>query len=120
VLRCRDKLIFVSILDVNYAVLLQVGQAEGRRGDTLRQELPGDVEYRVDELTLGYGSAFADPADLPLGDCIHRLVALNRSPRPVGLTETEASRDPLLDEAMVLLEDVIRKCCNYGSGSVAV
>src|SRR5687768_10319506 len=70
--------------------------------------LRGDAENRMDELTLSYRIALADPADLPLADCMHRLVALDRSPRPFRRAKTEARRNPFLDESMVLLDDVIQ------------
>ena len=61
----------------------------------------------MDELTLSYWITLANPADLPFADCMHRLVTLNRSPRPLRRTETEARRDPFLDEPMVLFNGLI-------------
>jgi hypothetical protein len=57
----------------------------------------------MDELTLADDIALVHPADLSLPDCMHRLVTLDGSPRPLRRTKTEARRDPLLDESMILL-----------------
>ncbi len=66
----------------------------------------------MDELTLTDRVTLRDPADLPFSDCIHRLVTLDRSTRALRRTESEGRRDPLLDEPMVRLDDVIqaRRC----------
>src|SRR5262249_42689387 len=79
----------------------------GRRdGVLVRPDLRSDAEDGVDELALRYSIALRDPADLIFADCMHRLVTLDRSPRSFSRTEAEARRNPLLDEAMVLLDDV--------------
>ena len=62
----------------------------------------------MDELALGYRITLAYAADLPFADCVHRLVTFDRSPRPLHRTETKAGRDPLLDEAMILLDNVVQ------------
>lgn len=64
------------------------------------------------ELPLRYRIALRDPADLPFPDCMHCLVTLDRSTRAFRRTESKAGRNPLLDESMVLLDDVIqvRRC----------
>ena len=62
----------------------------------------------MDELTLTDRITLRDPADLPFSDRVHRLVTLDRSTRSLRRTESEARRDPLLDESMVLLDDVIQ------------
>ncbi len=62
----------------------------------------------MDELTLTDRITLRDPPDLPFSDCMHRLVTLNRSPRSLRGPKTEARRDPLLDEAMVLLADIVQ------------
>src|SRR5262249_53388774 len=77
----------------------------------------GDAEYCVDKLPLRYGIALPDPTDLTLADCMHRLVALNGSTRALDRSEPQARRDPLLDESMVLLDDVVQIRC--GSATTA-
>ncbi len=62
----------------------------------------------MDELTLRYRIALSDPADLTFADCMHRFVALDGSARTLRRSESEARRDPLLDEPMVLLDDVVQ------------
>jgi len=70
--------------------------------------LRGYSEDRVDELALTYRIALTNPADLAFADCMHRLVTLDRTPRPLRRAETQARRDPLLDEAMILLDNVVQ------------
>ena len=48
------------------------------------------------------------PPDLSFSNCMHRLIALDRSPRPVRGSESEAGVDALLDEPMILLDDVVQ------------
>ncbi len=67
-----------------------------------------DAEDRVDELSLCDGITLGDPAYLTFADCMHRLVPLDRSAGTLYRSESKARRDPLLDEAMVLLDDVIQ------------
>ena len=76
------------------------------------KELGGDAKNAMDELTLTDRIAFCDPADLPFSDCMHRLVALDRSTRALRRTEAETRGDALLDESMVLFDNVIqvRRC----------
>jgi hypothetical protein len=62
----------------------------------------------VDKLALRYAIALSDPADLPLADCMHRLIALDGSTSPLDRAEPEACRNPLLNESVVLLDDVIQ------------
>src|ERR1700686_4859123 len=61
----------------------------------------------MDELTLAADIALVHPADLSLPDGMHRLVTLDGSPRPLRRSKTEARRDPLLDESMILLNGLI-------------
>ena len=73
-----------------------------------RPELRRDTKDCVDELALRYRIAFCDPANLPFADGMHRLVAFDGSTCAFHRSESEARCDPLLDEPMVLLDDVIQ------------
>ena len=68
----------------------------------------GDTEDRVNELTLVDRITLGYPADLPFADGMHRLITFDRSARSLGRSESEARRNPLLDEPMVLLDDVVQ------------
>ena len=70
--------------------------------------LRGDAEDAVDELTLSYRIALGYPADLAFADRMHRLVAFDRPTCTVHRPEPEACGDPLLDESMILLDDVVQ------------
>jgi hypothetical protein len=61
-------------------VLLQIGDLGGV-GLLPDEKLHGDAEDRVDELTLTEKIGLTDPPDLPFSNCMHRLVALDCSPR---------------------------------------
>jgi hypothetical protein len=63
----------------------------------------------VDELALTYRIALGDPADLPFPDCMHRLIPLDRPPRPFRRTETEACCDSLFDKAMDDVVEISRR-----------
>ena len=99
-----QRFVFKQMSDAK--VVLQIGRdgaREGRRSPPLRS----DAEDGVDELTLTDRIAFSDPADLAFADCMHCLVALNRSACTLRRTESEARRDPLLDKSMVLFDDIV-------------
>ena len=72
----------------------------------------GDTEEGVDEFTLSDRVTLRQPPDLTLPNHMHRLVTFNRSPGCLHRPEAQARRDSLLDEAMVLLDNVIqvRRC----------
>jgi hypothetical protein len=72
------------------------------------EKLGSDTEDRMNELALRNSIALGDPADLTFADCMHRLVALDSSARALHRSESEACANPLLDEAMVLLDDVVQ------------
>ena len=90
------------------SVLLQIASVDELDVVRARWELHGDAEDRVDELALCDGVAFGYPADLPFADGMHRLIARDRSVRTLDRSESEARRNALLDEAMVLLDDVVQ------------
>ena len=98
--------------------MLQMGERSWRRA-FVQLELSSDIEDCVDELSLSNRIVFGQPADLSFADCMHRLVTLNRSPRSLRGPKTEARRDPLLDEAMVLLDDVVQVRCSSATTSSA-
>ena len=70
-------------------------------------QLRSDAEDRVDELTLTDRIVLSYPADLPFSDCMHCLIALDRSAGTFHLSKTEARRDALLYEPMVLFDDIV-------------
>src|SRR5262249_28932362 len=71
-------------------------------------KLCSDAENCMDELTLTNRITLSDPTDLPFSDCMHRFVALDRSACAVGRSKSEARRNPLLDEPVILLDDVVQ------------
>jgi hypothetical protein len=73
-----------------------------------RWELCSDPEGCVDELTLRYRITPSDPADLTLAGCVHRFVPFDRSTCTLHGSESEDRHDPLLNEPMILLDDVVQ------------
>ncbi len=67
------------------------------------EELRGNAEDRVNELSLADWIAFGDPADLAFSNRVHRLIALDGSARTLCRTEAEAGCYPLFDGPMALL-----------------
>ena len=61
----------------------------------------------MNESPLADDIALRQSTDLSLPDCMHRLVTLDRSPRSFGRSESEAGRDALLYESMILLNGLI-------------
>src|SRR5262252_3778086 len=82
-----------------------------------RLELRSDAEDRVDELALRYSIALGDPADLTFVDGMHRLIAFDGSTSALDRSESEACGNPLLDEAMVLLDDIVQIWCRSASAA---
>jgi hypothetical protein len=66
------------------------------------------AERPVDEPVPRSDVTFLHPPNLPLANPMHRLVTLNRPPRTTELTKMLLSPDPLLDRAMILLQDVVQ------------
>jgi hypothetical protein len=62
----------------------------------------------VDELALRYRIALGNPADLALADCMHRRITLDGSTSALDRSEPEAGRNPLLNEPVILLDDVVQ------------
>ena len=73
-----------------------------------REELRCDAERSLDKSDLANDIVLGYPADLTFVDCVHRLVTFNRSPCTFCRPKTRARHDPLLDKAMVLLDDVVQ------------
>jgi hypothetical protein len=55
-----------------------------------------------------YRIALGNPADLIFADGMHRLVAFHPSACTLDRAESEPRGDPLFDEPMVLLDDVVQ------------
>ena len=70
-------------------------------------ELRSDPKRLIDEADLLDDIAFCQPPDLPFADLVHRLVALNRSQRPIHAAKSQTRRDTLFDEPMILFEHVV-------------
>src|ERR1700722_16410527 len=62
----------------------------------------------VNESPLPCRIALRQPSDLPLPDHVHCFVSLNRLPRSFHRPEPQARCDGLLNEAVVLLHDVVQ------------
>ena len=61
----------------------------------------------MDALALPHGVRLCQPADLPLPDHMHRSVTLDRPPSSFRRVESETRCNPLPDETMILLDDVV-------------
>jgi hypothetical protein len=61
----------------------------------------------MDKLALRDSIALSNPADLTFADGMHCLVPFDRSACALYRSESKARCDPLLDEPMVLLDDVV-------------
>jgi len=91
---------------IKNAVLLQRARADATMCSA-SWTLCDDAEDSVDELTLTDRIALSDPTDLPFSDCMHRLVTFDRVTCAVRRAKSEARRNPLLDETVVLLDNVV-------------
>ena len=70
--------------------------------------LRGDTQGLIDETDLADYISLSQPPDLTFSDHVHRLISTYRVYRASHQTKLEASGDPLLDESMVLLHDVVQ------------
>jgi hypothetical protein len=69
--------------------------------------LGSHLEQLCNELNLAPNVVPPQPPNLPLPDHVHCLIALNRSPGSVELSEALLGVDPAFDGAMVLLNGLI-------------
>ena len=70
--------------------------------------LRGDTQGLIDETDLADYISLSQPPDLTFSDHVHRLIATYRIYRTSHRAKPEASGDPLLDESMVLLHDIVQ------------
>jgi hypothetical protein len=66
-----------------------------------------DAKEVVNKLALPNDVSLVQPSNLPFPNHVHRLVAFDRPPCPFSRPESEARGDALLNEAVVLLNDVV-------------
>src|SRR5882757_3720310 len=62
----------------------------------------------MDEPALPDHIALRQPSDLPFADQMHRLITVNRPHCPFCRSEPQTCGDPLLNESMILLDDVVQ------------
>ena len=81
-------------------------------GNPVQAVLCSDAEQSMDELTLAHRITLCQPADLSFANRVHCLVTFDGSPGSLRRPESEAGNNTLLDEAVVLLDDIvqIRRC----------
>jgi hypothetical protein len=70
--------------------------------------LRGDPQRLIDETDLADYISLSQPPDLTFSDHVHRLISTYRVYRTSHRTKPEAGGDPLLDESMVLLHDIVQ------------
>ena len=85
---------------------MEAAAIEGH-ASSLRKGLSGEAEDRMDELTLTDRDRPWQPSGSGVSELVHRLVTFDRPACAVRRTEAEARSDPLFDEAMIVLDDVV-------------
>src|SRR5258708_37151715 len=63
------------------------------------------------ESNLPDGVSFGEPPNLSFSDHVHRFVALNGVQCAIDRPEPETGRDSFLNEAVILLDDVVQIRC---------
>ena len=71
--------------------------------------LRSDAEDLMNETNLASDIALGQPSHLPFFDHVHGFISGYRIYRSLHRAEPEAGRDPLFDEPVVLLNDVVQK-----------
>jgi hypothetical protein len=88
-------------------VLSQMQRSVTKWAADSQPRLRGDTQGLIDETDLADYISLSQPPDLTFSDHVHRLISTDRVYRASHRTKPEASGDPLLDESMVLLHDIV-------------
>jgi hypothetical protein len=77
------------------------------------------IEELLDEADLTEDIIPAHPSNLPLPNHVHRLMALDRSPRRLELPKSQLGIDPTFDGSVVLLQNSVQVLHRSGPTTAA-
>jgi hypothetical protein len=89
-------------------VLSQMQSSVAKSAADFQPRLRSDTQGLIDETDLADDISLSQPPDLTFSDHVHRLISTYRVYRTSHRTKPEASGNPLLDESMVLLHDIVQ------------
>jgi putative transposase len=104
-----DHTLFWTTANLERDVLQRLTTGQGSvRMATEAVSSSGEAERAIDKPVLQSDGTLGHPPNLALPNLVHRFVTLNRPPRTTELPKMLLGTDPLLDGAVILLQNVVQ------------